>query len=55
MSNTEKKTATQVANEVASFQNEMEAVRDTATDWYGNKYATANARLYSIFSKLYAL
>jgi hypothetical protein len=55
MSNTTKKTATQVANEVASFQNEMESVRNTAIEWHNTEYATSNARLYGIFGKLYAV
>jgi hypothetical protein len=38
-----------------SFQNEIVKLKQTATDWYGNEYATSNERLYSIFSSIYTM
>lgn len=44
-----------VNREVISFQNKLQAINNTATDWYNNEYANSNARLYSVFAKLYTL
>lgn len=44
-----------VKKEVNSFQNELQAIKNTATDWYNIEYTNSNTKLYSVFAKLYTL
>lgn len=56
MSNTAKQNAeAKQALILQSFQNDLNALKQTATDWYGNEYKSSNERLYSIFSQIYAM
>jgi hypothetical protein len=44
-----------VNREVISFQNELQAINNTATDWYNIEYTNSNTKFYSVFAKLYKL